>query len=323
VRALLGSFSLESLETVAEALAAGDSRRMLEVVDELERNGHNLQHFSRELARYFRNLLVARIAGADTRLVAASAAQREKLVAIAARFSEEDLTRYLQLSLDLFRDLQFSLQPRFHLEIGLVRLVQAGRLLDIEEALAGLEVPAAASPAPKPAPVAPPPAAAPPPAPAPRRSGPSPFERDRTRKAAAPPPESQPAGTAQQDSPPSGDGGAREKLHAWLVEQGSTHLADAVEHSRIAVSGGELQVTAPKNYVIYLRDPKFEQAVRQVFGRPLRPKIEAGEVEAGPPMPSPAVREGEAETRALSNPEVQRFREVFGGEVRKIRDLKE
>ena len=37
-----------------------------------------------------------------------------------------------------FKDLQFSLQPRFHLEIGLVRLVQAGRLLPIEQALAGL-----------------------------------------------------------------------------------------------------------------------------------------------------------------------------------------
>ena len=138
VRALLGAFSLESLEKVTQALAEGDSRRMLEVVDELERNGHNLQHFSRELSRYFRNLLVARIAGSDTRLMAASAAQRQKLAEIAAGFSEEDLTRYLQLSLDLFRDLQFSLQPRFHLEIGLVRLVQAGRLLPIEQALAGL-----------------------------------------------------------------------------------------------------------------------------------------------------------------------------------------
>src|ERR1039457_2679124 len=138
VRALLGAFSLESLEKVTLALAAGDSRSMLEVVDELERNGHNLQHFSRELARYFRNLLGTRVAGADTRLVAASAAQREKLAAIAGGFSEEDLTRYLQLSLDLFRDLQYSLQPPFHLEIGLVRLVQAGRLLPIEQALAGL-----------------------------------------------------------------------------------------------------------------------------------------------------------------------------------------
>src|SRR3954453_6568748 len=158
VRALLGAFSLESLERVTQALVDGDSRRMLEVVDELERNGQNLQHFSRELSRYFRNLLVARIAGAETRLVAASAAQREKLVEIANRFSEEDLTRYLQLSLDLFRDLQFSLQPRFHLEIGLVRLVHAGRLLPIEQALAGMK-PSAPAPrlaAPPPAPSAPP-----------------------------------------------------------------------------------------------------------------------------------------------------------------------
>src|SRR5206468_5803075 len=142
VRALLGSFSIESLEKVTLALADSDSRRMLEVVDELERNGQNLQHFSRELARYFRNLLVARIAGAEgnlgARLVAASPAQRAKLTDIAYRFSEEDLTRYLQLTLDLFTDLQTSLQPRFHLEIGLVRLVQAGRLLPIEQALAGL-----------------------------------------------------------------------------------------------------------------------------------------------------------------------------------------
>ncbi len=53
-------------------------------------------------------------------------------------FSEEDLTRYLQLTLDLFKDLQFSLQPRLHLEIGLLRLIQAGKLVPIEEALADL-----------------------------------------------------------------------------------------------------------------------------------------------------------------------------------------
>ncbi len=139
VRALLGGFSLEWLERVTQGIAESDSRRMLDVVDELERNGHNLQHFSRELSRYFRNLLVARITGAEAaRLIAASAAQRQRLADIAAGFSEEDLTRYLQLSLDLFRDLQTSLQPRFHLELGLVRLVQAGRLLPIEQALADL-----------------------------------------------------------------------------------------------------------------------------------------------------------------------------------------
>ena len=72
VRGLLGMFSLDSLSEVTQALAAQDSRRMLDLVMELERNGRNLQHFCRELARYFRNLLVAKVAGANTRLIAAS-----------------------------------------------------------------------------------------------------------------------------------------------------------------------------------------------------------------------------------------------------------
>src|SRR5262249_44033995 len=245
VRALLGAFSLESLEKISEALAAADSRRMLEVVDELERNGQNLQHFARELARYFRNLLVARISGAETRLIAASPAQRQRLAEIAAQFSEEDLTRYLSLSLDLFKDLQTSLQPRFHLEIGLVRLVHAGRLVSIEEALSGT------APAPPPArPTAPPAALAPPPAP-PARTGPSPFEMDRAKKAPARPPEPQSSGAnalapqPEPEPPPMTGGDPRERLHNWLTEKGMTHLADAVENAVIAISGGDLAITAP------------------------------------------------------------------------------
>src|SRR6202795_3269618 len=138
VRGMLGLFSLDSLGEVTEALTAADSRRMLDLVMELERNGRNLQHFCRELARYFRNLLVAKVAGANTRLIGAPPHEQERLVEIAAGFSEEDLTRYLQLTLDMFKELQFSLQPRLHLEVGLLRLVQAGKLLPIEEAIAGL-----------------------------------------------------------------------------------------------------------------------------------------------------------------------------------------
>ena len=136
VRGLLGLFSLDSLQQVTQALAAADSRGMLDIVMELERNGRNLQHFCRELARYFRNLLVAKLAGPNSRLIAASATEQERLAAIASGFSEEDLTRYLQITLDMFKDLQTSLQPRLHLEIGLLRLVHAGRLASIEEILA-------------------------------------------------------------------------------------------------------------------------------------------------------------------------------------------
>jgi DNA polymerase-3 subunit gamma/tau len=316
VRALLGAFSLESLEKISTALAEGDSRRMLEVVDELERTGQNLQHFSRELSRYFRNLLVAKIAGADTRLIAASAAQRQKLVEIASKFSEEDLTRYLQLSLNIFSDLQESLQPRFHLEIGLVRLVHAGRLLPIEQALAGVKVTAPAPPParPAPTPMAPPPSAPP---------KPSPFELDRAKKAAAMQP---PAPSAP---PPMESGDWRQRLHAALMELGMPFTADAVENSRVVESNGELQFTTSAAYKLALRPDDLHTALKQISSRPYRIKVTVGDagpqaapLSAAPKAPAPA-SDDEATERALSNPEVQRFREVFGGEIRKVRNLKE
>ena len=60
------------------------------------------------------------------------------MLAAARQFTEDDLTRDLKLALDLFRDLQSSLQPRLHLEMGLLRLIHAGRLQPIEEAMAAL-----------------------------------------------------------------------------------------------------------------------------------------------------------------------------------------
>jgi len=329
VRSLLGAFSLELLQKITQALQESNSAAMLEVVDELERNGHNLQHFSRELARYFRNLLVARISGAGTRLIAASPAQREKLAEIGNSFSEEDLTRYLQLSLDIFKDLQSSLQPRFHLEIGLVRLVHAGRLLPIEQALAQVEPgeSKAASSAPPPSAPATRPVAAPPPV----RTGPSPFELDRAKKAANRPPEPQSSGAnalapqPTQAPEPVASGEWRQKLHGALMELGMPFTADAVENARIVEANGELQVTCSKSDSMALRPEDLNKAIVQLTGRPMRIKVTIGDPgQTAQPLAKPAApTEDDATNRALSNPEVQRFREVFGGEVRKVRNLKE
>jgi len=332
VRALLGAFSLDSLDLVTRALGEGDSRRMLEVVDELERNGQNLQHFSRELARYFRNLLVTKIAGPSTRLVAASAAQRERLAEIAARFGEEDLARYLQLTLDLYRDLQFSLQPRFHMEIGLVRLVQAGRLMPIEQALADLAGSSAAPRTAAPAPgVQSRPAAGP--SPAPVRTGPTPFELDRAKKAPSRPPEPQSSGAnalapqAVREAAPEAAAVAdwRQALHATLMELGMPFTADAVENSAVTETNGELAITTSKVNRLALREDDLRKALDRLSARPLRIRIVFSETEqpVTPINAAPGNAEDAATARALANPEVRRFREVFGGEVRKVRNLKE
>src|ERR1700683_617709 len=76
VRALLGAFSLDAMAQVTTALANQDGGAVLALVDELERNGGSPQHFSRELSRYVRNLLVTKISGPESRLVTATPPER-------------------------------------------------------------------------------------------------------------------------------------------------------------------------------------------------------------------------------------------------------
>jgi DNA polymerase-3 subunit gamma/tau len=239
---------------------------------------------------------------------------------IAASFSEEDLTRYLQLSLDLFSDLQFSLQPRFHLEIGLLKMIQAGKLLSIEEALASIGTPLGASPAPQ---LAPPPAQAKPalstPAAPPPRTGPSPFEMDRQKKATP-----APAAAPVSNTPPSDTDDWRSKLHAAMTETGLAFSADAIAQSEAALVNGELQITAPKQFQLDLGRDEILTALKHLGHPTLRFKVNFGVVKSAPAaIEKPAAKEDEVTERALAHPEVKKFRELFGGEVRTVRNLKE
>ena len=303
IRGLLGAFSLDTLDQVTQALGESNGQRMLEIVDTLVRNGHHLQHFVRELARYFRNLLVSKLAGTNERLIPASQQERERLAEIAAPFSEQDLTRYLQLTLDLFRDLQFSLQPRLHLELGLIRLVEAGKLVAIEEALASV-----GGPSPAPAPAAP--------------GKPS---RPAGSGVRAPAPPAVPRQSAPLSSRASG---LKEKLAAALHELGMPFTADAVEHSELTESAGELQFVTPPEFSLSMRAADVQKAVQHLNAGDRRIRITtaraAGPEPAAPEAPAARPAEDEATRRALADPEVQRFREVFSGaEVRVVRNLKE
>jgi DNA polymerase III subunit gamma/tau len=161
VRALLGVVPDDALEELVGAIATGSADRALALVHTFQKEGRNLQHFCREAIRHMRNLLIARVCGAESEMIAATPDQRPALARAASEFSEEDLTRFFQILLQTDEDLRRKPDPRVHLEMGLLRLINASRLAPLEELLAevrsGAPGPAGAGTAPArsaPAPVA-------------------------------------------------------------------------------------------------------------------------------------------------------------------------
>jgi hypothetical protein len=116
----------------------------------------------------------------------------------------------------------------------------------------------------------------------------------------------------------------RERIYAAMIELGMKFTADAIEHSEVVQSGNELQFTTPPQFSIYMQESEIQKAIQHVAGKPMRIKVKTGSVSA-PAVAKIEKQEQEDDTkrRALENPEVQRFREVFGGEVRNVRNLKE
>ncbi len=139
VRELLGVVPDDALEELVGAISSGSADRALALVHTFQKEGRNLQHFCREAIRHMRNLLIARVCGAESDLIAATPDQRPALAKAAAQFSEEDLTRFFQILLQTDDDLRRKPDPRVHLEMGLLRLIHAARLAPLEELLAELK----------------------------------------------------------------------------------------------------------------------------------------------------------------------------------------
>ena len=139
VRELLGVVPDDALEELVGAISSGSADRALGLVHTFQKEGRNLQHFCREAIRHMRNLLIARVCGAESDLIAATPDQRPGLAKAAAQFSEEDLTRFFQILLQTDDDLRRKPDPRVHLEMGLLRLINAARLAPLEELMAELK----------------------------------------------------------------------------------------------------------------------------------------------------------------------------------------
>jgi len=139
VQRLLGIVPAKFLGETVEAIVAADPERVLGQVQRLASEGHEPAAFLAELTRFIRNLMIARSAGAASPLLEVPSDARASLQTLSAALAEEDWVRFFQILLRAQGELRYSVEPRFHLELALLKLVHARRLTSLEGLLAELK----------------------------------------------------------------------------------------------------------------------------------------------------------------------------------------
>jgi DNA polymerase-3 subunit gamma/tau len=351
VRQVLGVVPTQLLNSVLEAIHAGDSRRVLELLGQLATQGYEPAHFCAELTRTVRNLMVAKSCGAESPLVQVASEERARLAELAKLFGEEDLARFFNLLLRAESEMRYSLQPRFHLELGLMKLVHAGRLASLEELLAELAPPGAVekvmAAAPKnlgPSPVrsVPPkaPAAAPPQesvesaaAPGPPRTPISAPAETRATTRVAPTggstPVTLPSADAETVHPAAAvstlaENAQLSSIKAVLFNQSKRFLSSCLDHlAGFHFENGEAHFTFKHKDSLYaelLKAREQQETLRavcaQVLGQPVRIYVTLEEQETEAQAPRLSARQ-----RAERDPGVEAFKKKFDGTLVDVQDL--
>jgi len=135
VQGLMGTVSSDVLVQAMECVHRNSSEDLLKLLDRLMTEGQSPTHFAKQLVRFLRNALVAKVAGGESSLLQISSDERQKVARTATLFSEEDLTRFLSIILRTHDELGYRQEQRFHLELGMLKMVHASRLLPLEEFL--------------------------------------------------------------------------------------------------------------------------------------------------------------------------------------------
>ena len=131
----LGFAGVEVLSKVISAITEKDSRAVLAVVDDLIGRGHDLRNFCRDVLALFRDLLVFKVAGDESRLFETAVFNAEQMHEMSTAFSEADLLRFFNSLCETEASLREAAHPRYVLEIGLIKLIEMRSVTAIESIL--------------------------------------------------------------------------------------------------------------------------------------------------------------------------------------------
>jgi DNA polymerase-3 subunit gamma/tau len=340
VATVLGLVGRDLVLDIVSAVADETPAAAFELSARAVELGYDLRSVVRELARAVRDLLILSVdpSRIDDPEIAAEA-ERDRMKALAGRFSREDLLRAFDVLSKAEADIRTAAQPRYHLEMSLLRWIHMRKLVPLQELLGG------ASDARKPAfvPERRPGSASPAPAGPPKQD--APFAR--SAAPAVPPvarraPDRKPGPadaaeeSAKQDRPderaaaPVSGERARD---AFLMEIRKAKVAfyNTVVAQAQKIEFGDDRVTfsfLPAHRIlreqVEQNRPWLEQIATGVAGRKVSVDAAQAEssdapAEAGPGSPQP--KPPDLKTAAMADSAVQAMLDVFPAEIENVEEI--
>ena len=134
VATVLGLVGRDLLLNTLTAVADEDAGAAFSLAGHAVQMGYDLRLVCRELSRVVRDLLVLSVdpSRANDPEIAGEG-ERERLLGLTKRFSREDLLRAFDLLTKAEADIRSAAQPRYHLEMTLLRWIHLRKLMPIEE----------------------------------------------------------------------------------------------------------------------------------------------------------------------------------------------
>ena len=305
------------VETVADENVAGAFDQAAAVVEA----GYDLRLVCRELARLARDLMVVRIDPSrlsDPEIAAED--ERDRLTALAARFSREDLLRAFDLLARAELDIRSSSQPRHAFEMALARWIHLRKLTPLTDLIASLEGPGSGK-ATQSSKFEVQSSKGTPGAPAPRAAAPEPRHA-----------EPRPSASSGRPEPVEGRNPGTDVKTAVLStirEQDKTLYGMVIAQAqKIEVEGDAFVFTfapAHRSLMAQLERKKgwVEQLVLSAGGRKMAVVIREAAPSAAPAtvIDPGAQKKAELRARAKNEPSVQAMLDVFGGEIEDVEEI--
>jgi DNA polymerase-3 subunit gamma/tau len=302
---ILGVTERGSLLKALQAIVQRQGPALLELIDDLYNQGHDLQRFYQDLTLYARHLLLAGLHPEARHLVAVADQEYEEIAQLASQAPPVHLQNLLSVLLQGEEDLKRAPQPRLALEVLLLRLIHLepvqpvsawlARLEDLEKRL-GPGARKKMAPAPH--------AAMVPATSAPASSAPA-------------PPTSPPAAPAASPQTPPVSGGEGDLETRWqqflnyVQEHGEGPLYGKISKCRLlGLADHRLQVEAGRSWNAAgpRHEDRLQELARAFFGPEYSLEIKAQENKKTGKSPAPNKKAVDLETVK------QQALEIFGGQ---------